>query len=121
MKIFDQTVFLYYSHLDKAAHFYESIMGFKPFFSLNWVKIYQVTGNALLGIVDEKKGFHRTSQDKPIMLSWTVDDVNEWYEYLVKKDVEIVSVPEDNPDTGIRACIFHDPEGYALEVFKWIK
>jgi predicted enzyme related to lactoylglutathione lyase len=121
MKIFDQTVFLYYSHLDKAAHFYEQIMRFKPFFSLDWVRIYQVAGNASLGIVDEKKGFHRSSQTKPIMLSWTVDDVDEWYKYLREKDVEIVSEPEDNPETGIRAFIFHDPEGYALEVFKWMK
>lgn len=56
----DQFVFLYYSDLDNAAHFYESIMGFKEIeqtLSLNWVAIYQATAHSYVGIVEEGKGF----------------------------------------------------------------
>ena len=68
--ISEQVVFLYYSDLEKAAHFYESVMGFQKTYELEWVKIYSTNQGASVGIVDEKKGFLQEAKEKPVMLSW---------------------------------------------------
>jgi lactoylglutathione lyase len=116
-----QVVFLYYSDLEEAAHFYESIMGFRKTFSLDWVKIYESNQGASVGIVDEKKGFLKEAKDKPVMLSWVTDDVDGWYRYLKERGVTIQTEPEDTEETGIRSFIFSDPGGYTLELFSWTR
>jgi predicted enzyme related to lactoylglutathione lyase len=116
-----QVVFLYYSDLAEAARFYESIMGFEPTYSLDWVKIYQTNQGASVGIVDEKKGFLDKADDKPVMLSWVTDDVDGWHRYLKEKGVKILTEPKDTSETGIRSFIFSDPGGYTLEFFAWTR
>ena len=119
--ISEQVVFLYYSDLDKAGHFYESVMGFEKTYELEWVKIYSTNQGAAVGIVDEKKGFLREAQEKPVMLSWVTDDVDGWHRYLKDKGVEIKTEPKDTAETGIRSFIFLDPGGYTLEFFSWTR
>jgi len=122
--ISEQVVFLYYADFEKAADFYESIMGFEEIeqtSSLDWVAIYRTADYSYVGIVEEGKGFLKSSPDKPIMLSWVTDDVHGWYQYLKEKDVEIIRPPEDSKEAGIRGLIFKDPGGYTLEFFQWIK
>ncbi len=119
-KVTEQVVFFYYSDLAEVAEFYETIMGFKETFALDWVKIYQTTGNSSIGIVDEKKGFLKGATEKPVMLSFVTDDVDRWYRYLEGKGVKILSVPADNTETRIRAFVFKDPGGYSLEFFEWL-
>jgi predicted enzyme related to lactoylglutathione lyase len=122
-EVLDQVVFLYYSNLEKAAHFYESVMGFKQIEQtqkLEWVAIYRATEDSYVGIVDEKKGSLKTAQEKPVMLSWVTDDVDGWYEYLKKNNINIVRDPKTNPETGIRAMLLKDPGGYMLEFFQWM-
>jgi predicted enzyme related to lactoylglutathione lyase len=119
--ITEQVVFLYYADLEEAAHFYESVMGFKKTYSLDWVKIYETNQGASIGIVDETKGFLKEAKDKPVMLSWVTDDVDVWYRYLKEKGVTIKTEPSDNQETGIRAFIFSDPGGYTLEFFAWTR
>ncbi len=119
----DQVVFLYYSDIEKAANFYESVMGFKQIEqtqSLEWVSIYKATDNSYVGIVDEKRGTLKTSQEKPVMLSWVTDDVDAWYEFLKDKNVSIIRAPKTNRETGIRAMLLKDPGGYMLEFYQWM-
>jgi hypothetical protein len=71
--------------------------------------------------VDEKRGFLKGAQDKPVMVSWETDDVDGWHRYLEEKGVKILSSPEDSADTGIRGFVFEDPAGYALEFFTWTR
>ena len=123
-EVLDQVVFLYYSNLEKAANFYESILGFKQIEqtqSLEWVSIYKATDNSYVGIVDEKKGSLKTAQEKPVMLSWVTDDVDAWYRYLKEKNVQIIRIPKTNPETGICAMLLKDPGDYTLEFFQWLE
>ena len=119
-KIESQVVFLYYADLEEANHFYESIMGFQKTFSLSWVKIYRTSEDSSIGIVDEKRGFLRTSEEKPVMLSWVTDNVEGWFQYLEEKGVTMMSPLGENQEAGIRSFVFSDPGGYALEFFQWL-
>lgn len=112
--------FLYYRDLEKAAEFYEEVMGFELTIDQGWAKIYRVTDSAYVGVVDERRGYHRTSPTKPVMVTFVVSDVDAWYRILKDKGVKTLNEPHDIEELGLRAFLLEDPEGYVIEVQKFI-
>ena len=112
--------FLYYDDLDSAARFYEDIMGFKKTFDQGWAKIYSVHGSAHVGLVNGIRGYHRPSEDKPVMITVVVDSVDKWYEYFNKIGVKTLTEPQNNEEIGIRMFLLEDPEGYIIEIQKFL-
>ena len=70
-----QVVFLYYSDLTAAANFYGEKLGFQKTFDGGWVHIYQSSQNSYVGLVDNTRGHHRNSPDKPVMLSLVTEEI----------------------------------------------
>jgi predicted enzyme related to lactoylglutathione lyase len=115
-----QVTFLYYDDVDAAARFYETLLGLEKTHDESWVKFYAVTETASVGLVDAARGYHRSSTDKPVMLSLVTDDVESWFEHVVREGATILK-PLDAEDAGgfIRAFLVEDPGGYTVEVFEW--
>lgn len=112
--------FLYYKDLEKAAGFYKDVMGFELTVDQGWAKIYRVADGAHVGVVDESRGYHRASPTKPVMVTLVVPDVDAWYRYLKKKGVETLNEPHVVEELGLRAFLLEDPEGYVIEIQKFI-
>ncbi len=111
--------FLYYDDLERAARFYEDVMGFEKTVDQGWAKIYRTAGEAHVGLVDGSRGYHRPSPSKPVMITVVVNDVDAWFRYLKGKGIETLSEPRDHKEIGIRAFLFEDPEGYVIEIQKF--
>jgi len=77
--------FLYYRDLRRAAGFYEEIMGFELTVDQGWAKIYRVLDGAYVDLVDERRGYHRASPTKPVMIAVVVPDVDAWYRSLKER------------------------------------
>ncbi len=114
-----QVVFLYYSDVNEASRFYERTMGLTKTFDEGWVRIYQTSSNAYVGLVDETKGSHRVSESKPVMLSIVTSEVDRWYEHLRSEGVKILSELADSENVPVRAFLVEDPGGYTVEFFAW--
>jgi lactoylglutathione lyase len=108
--------FLYYTDLAEAMAFYEEVLGLDLAIDQGWCKIYGVSPGGYVGLVDESRGYHRVSADKPVMVCMRVDDVDAWYRYLVEAGGEPLGAPKDSPELGIRAFLCLDPGGYVLEI-----
>ncbi|MCU0818217.1 MAG: VOC family protein [Beijerinckiaceae bacterium] len=108
--------FLYYVDLPRAMRFYEDVMGLKLEIDQGWSKIYRVTPNGYVGLVDETRGSHRANPIKPVQICMRVADVDAWAEYIKGQGIEILRGPRSNEELKIRAFIFNDPEGYQLEI-----
>jgi predicted enzyme related to lactoylglutathione lyase len=108
--------FLYYVDLPAAMRFYEDVMGLKLEIDQGWSKIYRVTPNGYVGLVDETRGSHRAHPVKPVQICMRVADVDAWAEYIRGQGIEILRGPRSNEELKIRAFIFNDPEGYQLEI-----
>jgi len=115
-----QITLLYFRNIEKAYHFYEEILGLKLKIDQGYGRIYQVSGNALLGVMDEKRGFLQSGSGKSVMISLITDEVDEWYERLQEKGVKLLSKPLTKEEIGIRSFLFEDPEGYILEIQKFL-
>jgi predicted enzyme related to lactoylglutathione lyase len=115
-----QITLLYFRNIEKAYHFYEDVLGLKLKIDQGYGRIYKVSGNAFLGVMDEKRGFLQSGQGKSVMISLITDDVDQWYQTLEKKGVKLLSKPLTKEDISIRSFLFEDPEGYILEIQKFL-
>jgi lactoylglutathione lyase len=107
--------FLYYKNLPRAAEFYEVIMGLKLVVDQGFCRIYEITPQSYIGLVDGENGTHKPSRDKPVILSFVSNDVDEWHELLVKHGVTILHPLKTHERIGVRGFMALDPEGYTLE------
>lgn len=111
-----QITFLYYRDLPEAMRFYEDILGLKPAIDQGWSKIYEVTSNGYVGLVDETRGSHRANPIKPVQICIRVADVNAWHAWVVSQGITVTKGPKDVPDLKIRVFVMNDPEGYQIEI-----
>jgi lactoylglutathione lyase len=68
--------FTYYNDLEKAAEFYGETMGFELVIDVAFAKVYRVSGSSHVGIVDGERGFLRAKEDKPVMITFVVEDID---------------------------------------------
>jgi predicted enzyme related to lactoylglutathione lyase len=107
---------LYYRDLPKAMEFYEEVMGFDMVVDQGWSKIYRIRDGAYVGLVDERHGYHRASEDKPVILCLNVNDADAWYERLKERGVELERQPQESERLRIKVFMLRDPEGYVIEI-----
>jgi len=121
MEIDGTITFFYYDDLEKATKFYDKIMGFEKVIDLPLAKVFRVHGDSHVGLVDGHTGYLKFKEDKPVMLSWFSDDIDGWYRHLLENEVEVEQPPEKQSYLEMKTMLFRDPEGYLLEVMKWLK
>ena len=121
LKVQSQITFLYYHDLQPVSKFYEEIMGFKLIEDQGWAKIYRVSGNAYLGIVDEGRGFHKAQEKSAVLITLVVNDVVGWYDYLKRIGVKILTELREMEDIQVRGFFLEDPGGYTIEVQQFLK
>jgi lactoylglutathione lyase len=112
--------FLYYKDLDKVAKFYEEVIGLKMVLDQGIARIFQVVEHAYIGVVDETRGYHHANAIKPVEITILVPDVDAWYRRIRALGVETIDEPHDIPGVNVRAFLLQDPEGYVIEIQKFL-
>jgi predicted enzyme related to lactoylglutathione lyase len=112
---------LYYKDLPKVMDFYEDIIGLKLVADQGWAKIYRLTNSSFIGLVDEKKGMHKYSEEKSLNVSFIIDDLDGWFSEV--RENKLFPIRSDQMKTGsekrYREFVGYDPEGYFLEFDKF--
>jgi len=108
-------VFLYYKDLDKAADFYSKTLGMQLVADYTMAKIFRMTSDSYLILVDAKKGMHTADEPKTVALALITDQLDEWYTYLKTKDVKIKYDYNLKPNRPHDGFVIYDTEGYLLE------
>ncbi len=116
MEILYPITFLYYRDLERAIPFYRDILGLPLAIDQGWCKIYSLSPRAMVGLVDEKRGSLNASDDKAVVLSLVVEDVDAWHRHLSAAGVADLTAPKLSREIGVYGFFCHDPEGYKIEV-----
>ena len=113
--------FTYYHDLTAAERFYGEVMGLEKVVDVGFAKVYKAAENAHMGIVDSAEGHLEASEDKPVMLTFIVEDIEAWHRRLEANGVDITQPPKEAPYLGMKTMLFRDPEGYVGEILEWLK
>lgn len=108
---------LYYKDVLAMQKFYEDRLGLELVVDQGWAKIYQSSKSGFIGLVDEKRGMHSFTEKKAVNVSFILEDVDSWFDYV--KQSNSFTLRSDSVSTGpehrYRAFVGYDPEGYYLE------
>jgi len=116
-KVFDQMVtFIYVSDLLQSKAFYEGILNFPLRLDQGRCRIVETNqkGGGLLGycVKDE----YLREAERSFIITLVTPAVDEWYQYLVGRGVDVLGPPKHNQDFNIYHFFFRDPDGYLLEI-----
>ena len=109
--------FLYYKDLPKAMRFYEDVLGFKVAIDQGWCKIYGVSADGYVGLVDETRGMHKAHPVKPVQICMRVPDVDAWHAYLKGLGVEgLTAAAHPAANSGSGPLYSTIRKGYQIEI-----
>ena len=122
---FDQQVtFLYVKNLEKSERFYAGVLGLTLVMNQGLARIYRVgCGNAFLGICLSSEVQQPPPPDRAplgVIVTFVTDDVDGAYAALRAKGVAFETAPATNATYNIYNCFFRDPDGYLLEIQKFL-
>ena len=90
-------------------------MGLPLIVDQGFCKIYEITAQSYVGLVDAEHGTHKPNAAKPVILSFVTPQVDEWYTYLLAQGVPMLHPLGTSEKIGVRGFMALDPEGYTLE------
>lgn len=108
-------VFFYYKDLPVAQKFYEEILGFERVLDYGFASIHQISATSYIGLVDENRGMHKSTEPKTVTLAFITQELDEWHKYLKSSGVKLRGEPKSSTRHDTRGFIAYDPEGYLLE------
>lgn len=113
-------IFLYYKDLASAQNFYADTLGLEMVLDYGFAKLFRISETTYVGLVDEQKGMHKTTEPKTVTLSFVTQEIDEWYTYLKEKGVEMRGELGDAKRHPTRGFVAYDPEGYFLEFERFL-
>ena len=125
--IIGQMTFFYYNDLPRAAAFYQRLLDVGPEKTPAWVRLFPLTATSTLGLVNATDGTLHPGTDKSAMATIVVDGVaavDSWHARVKSLGIPIYQdqkVTKLDDQRSIYAFIFHDTEGYALEILTWMQ
>lgn len=123
---FDQQVtFLYTADLPATAHFYEDVLGLPLILDQGACRIYRVASDAFVGFCRKTDALQAnraggSSGSPQVILTLVTDEVDPWYEQLRRKGVAFAKAPTLNPTFNIYHCFLRDPNGYLIEIQRFL-
>ena len=116
LSIDSQITFLNTRDLNITAQFYEEVIGFPLILDQGGCRIYESAPNAFLGFCERDV----VTTECGVILTIVTQDVDRWYGHLKNAGVSIEKLPATNETYGIYHCFFRDPNGYLLEVQRFL-
>src|SRR5215470_10848298 len=122
---FDQQVtFLYVKDLALSERFYSETLGLELVLNQGLARIYRVgSGNAFLGICLSSEVQQAPTSDRAplgVIVTFVTNDVDSAYSALLNKGVAFEQAPALNATYKIYNCFFRDPDGYLLEIQRFL-
>ncbi|MEM6806011.1 MAG: VOC family protein, partial [Bacteroidota bacterium] len=113
---------LYYKDVLGMQKFYEEVLGLELVADQGWTKIYQLSQQGFIGLVDEARGMHDFTEEKGVTVSYLIDDLKGWYEYVkANESFELRTGEfEIGPEEKYNAFVGYDPAGYFMEFDKFL-
>jgi catechol 2,3-dioxygenase-like lactoylglutathione lyase family enzyme len=119
-----QVTFLYVRDLAISERFYGETLGLELVLNQGLARIYRIgAGNAFLGICLSSAVQQAPSPDRAplgVIVTFVIDEVDAAAAALKAKGVTFEKEPAINTTCNIYNCFFRDPDGYLLEIQRFL-
>jgi len=112
-----QITFLYTRDLEATARFYEGILGLPLALDQRDCRVYRVSRGGYVGFCRRSSA---PEQPSGIILTLVTPDVDGWYRHLADLGVAFEKPPALNPKYDIYHCFLRDPNGYLIEIQRFL-
>ncbi len=116
VKALSQVTFLYFEDIQEAADFFEGILGLERVMDTGWAYVWKTAENAFVGAVDETHTTLKIQCRGGLLISLTVDNIEEVHAHLVASGVKDVEDIYDGQEIPIRSVFCTGPAGYKFEI-----
>ena len=113
-RIAQQVTFISVSDLERSGRFYEDDLALPLVLDQGSCRIYRVAGTGFLGICAGAPA------PEGIIVTLVTEEVEEWYEHLTARGVETEAPPKENERYRIVHFFARDPDGYRVEVQRFL-
>jgi len=108
---------------DEEGKFLDNMLGYKNVKN-KVVKLFAGNGNALVELIDSKSFANKKERNFFTIgashFAFTVDNLQETYEYLLKNNVKFTAPPQLTPDGYAKVTFCEDPDGTPIELVEVI-
>ena len=112
-----QITFCYTDNLERTTQWYEKVLGLELAIDQGKCRIYRVAGQGFLGIC-ERAAVGINHDD--MILTFVTDDVDGWYNRLRRFRAIVIGEPETNQEYGIYHFFARDPNGYRIQIQRFL-
>lgn len=111
-------LFLGTDDLKETDKFYRNVLGLKLYKDQKTCMIYRISEGAAIGFCTHIK---KTVEEKSPIITLIVEDVDEVYEEILAKGLEIEDKPRENEKFNIYHFFLKDNNGYTVEIQKFLE
>jgi catechol 2,3-dioxygenase-like lactoylglutathione lyase family enzyme len=119
-----QVTFLYVRDTEVSYRFYGETLELPLVLDQGAARIYRIgSGDAFLGVCKASAVQQPPRPDRAplgLIVTFVTQEVDEWYERLRSKGVVFEKAPQLNEAYRIYNCFFRDPDGYLLEIQRFL-
>ncbi|MBL8154129.1 MAG: VOC family protein [Anaerolineae bacterium] len=115
-----QVTFLYTPDLERARRFYEDTLGLPLILDQGSCCIYAAAPTAYLGVCQRDGLSDQPGRDSKVIVTLVTDNVDGWYDRLQREGVAFEKPPTLNATYHIYHCFLRDPNGYLIEIQRFL-
>jgi catechol 2,3-dioxygenase-like lactoylglutathione lyase family enzyme len=112
-----QITFLYTRDLATTARFYEQVLGLPLAVDQGDCRIYRLGDTGYVGFCQRDGAPERPSG---VILTIVTPEVDRWYRHLSDRGAVFEKPPALNPRYNIYHCFLRDPNGYLIEIQRFL-
>lgn len=115
-----QITFLYTRDLPGTVTFYEDVLGLAVALDQGSCVIFHVVGDCYVGFCERGDAPATPVPPDRVVFTIVTEKVDLWHQVLSNKGVPFESLPKLKPEFNIYHCTFRDPNGYLIEIQKFL-
>ncbi|TFF87829.1 MAG: VOC family protein [Promethearchaeota archaeon] len=118
MEFEDYITFFGTEDLDNTTKFYQNILGLDLYKDQGVCKIFTISAQAKIGFCEHMEV---VLEEKSPIITFITQKVDNVYKKLRDKGIEILNPPKLNPKFQIYHFFLKDPNGYTIEIQKFLE
>lgn len=121
LPVSSQITFLYFERFEESLNFFKDVLKLEIAYNPGWACVFRTGKKSFIGAVDVSKGSIDVDVRGGVLISLTVQGIEEVYERLKEFKLDSMSQIKAIESIGLKSFFFKGPEGYDFEIQEFVE